>query len=119
MFGGKSLILFGDPGQLPPVGDRPLYHSRPSNEIAEQGFLAYEMFNNVVILDVNERVNGNSHDKTIFRSILSRLGIGELTHDDWKLLLTRQPSVLPYLNDYINAIRLYYSNYLQSIITIT
>ena len=24
LFGGKSLILFGDPGQLPPVGDKPL-----------------------------------------------------------------------------------------------
>ena len=71
LFGGKSLILFGDPGQLPAVGDRPLYHSRPSNEIAEQGFLAYKMFNNVVILDVNRRVDGNSHDQTIFRSILS------------------------------------------------
>ena len=110
LFGGKSLILFGDPGQLPPVGDKPLYHSRPSNQIAEQGFLAYKMFNNVVILNVNQRVNGNQHDQTVFKSILSRLRIGELSHDDWKLLLTRQPSVLPNLNDYINATRLYYSN---------
>ena len=51
LFGGKSLILFGVPGQLPPVVvDKPLHHSRPSNSIAEQGFLAYKMFNNVVIL---------------------------------------------------------------------
>lgn len=27
VLGGKSLILIGDPGQLPPVADKPLYHS--------------------------------------------------------------------------------------------
>ena len=32
-FGGKSLILIGDPGQLPPVADKPMYHSKPSNSI--------------------------------------------------------------------------------------
>ena len=26
VFGGKSLILTGDAGQLPPVADKPLYH---------------------------------------------------------------------------------------------
>ena len=30
VFGGKSLILTGDPGHLPPVADKPLYHARPS-----------------------------------------------------------------------------------------
>ena len=44
LFGGKSVILIGDPAQLPPVADKPLYHSNPSNAIAEQGFLAYNIF---------------------------------------------------------------------------
>ena len=30
VFGGKSLILTGDPGQLPPVADKPLFHAIPS-----------------------------------------------------------------------------------------
>ena len=30
LFGGKSIILFGDPAQLPPVCDQPLYHAKPS-----------------------------------------------------------------------------------------
>ena len=28
VFGGISIILVGDPGQLPPVADKPLYHSK-------------------------------------------------------------------------------------------
>ena len=35
VFGGKSLILTGDPGQLPPVADKPLYHAKPSNAVCE------------------------------------------------------------------------------------
>ena len=30
--GGKSLILIGDPAQLPSLGDKPLYHDKPSND---------------------------------------------------------------------------------------
>ena len=53
VFGGKSLILTGDPGQLPPVADKPLYHAKPSNAVGEQGYQAYHMFDKVV---VNQRV---------------------------------------------------------------
>ena len=42
LFGGKSIVLVDDPGQLPPVADEPLYHIRPSCSIAEQGNLAYQ-----------------------------------------------------------------------------
>ena len=34
------MILFGDPGLLPPVGDKPLFHSQPSSEIGKQGYFA-------------------------------------------------------------------------------
>ena len=33
-FGGKSIILVGDPTQLPPVADKPLYHAKPTNSKA-------------------------------------------------------------------------------------
>ena len=50
LFGGKSIIFVGDPGQLPPVADKPLYHSKPSGALQEQGQLAYFMFTTVVKL---------------------------------------------------------------------
>ena len=30
VFGNISIILIGDPAQLPPVADKPLYHAKPS-----------------------------------------------------------------------------------------
>jgi len=45
LFGGKSIILIGDPAQLPPVSDKPLFHAKPSNQIGQQGYYAYMMFN--------------------------------------------------------------------------
>ena len=50
LFGGKSIILIGDPAQLQPVCDKPLYHSLPSDGSGEQCHFAYLMFNRVVIL---------------------------------------------------------------------
>ena len=44
LFGGILIILIGDPAQLPPVGDKPLYHSVPSSAVGEQGYCAYHMF---------------------------------------------------------------------------
>ena len=38
VLGGKSLILIGDPGQFPPVADKPLYQNKLSSAIGEQGY---------------------------------------------------------------------------------
>ena len=63
-------ILIGDPAQLPPVGDKPLYHAKPSNLIAEQGYYTYMMFNNVVTLTVNQRVKDSDPEQIVFRDLL-------------------------------------------------
>ena len=110
VFGGKSIILVGDPGQLPPVADKPLYHSRPSSSIGEQGYLAYFMFNNVVKLSVNQRVQGTNPKQTQFRDLLMRLRTGDCNEEDWKLLLTRQPSKAENVAEFQDATRLYFSN---------
>ena len=110
VFGGKSLILTGDPGQLPPVADKPLYHARPSNAVGEQGYQAYHMFDKVVKLTVNQRVQGMTSEQVQFRDLLLRLRKGDSTVDDWKLLLTRQPSNVTNLCDFEDSTRLFYSN---------
>lgn len=82
----------------------------PSGILAEQGHLAYLMFNKVVKLSVNQRVRGRDTAQCIFRDLLSRLRTGDSTEQDWKLLFTRQPSAVPNLNEFCDATRLYYSN---------
>ena len=110
VFGGKSLILTGDPGQLPPVADKPLYHAKPSNAVGEQGFQAYHMFNKVVKLTVNQRVQGMTPEQVQFTGLLLRLRKGESTVDEWELLQTRQPSNVTNLYEFEDSTRLFYSN---------
>jgi hypothetical protein len=104
------LILTGDPGQLPPVADKPLYHSKPSNAVGKQGYQAYHMFDKVIKFAVNQRVQGMSSEQVKFRDLLLRLRKGESTVNDWELLLTRQPSNISNLTEFEHATRLFYSN---------
>jgi len=103
LFGGKSIILIGDPAQLPPVGDKPLHHSLPSNAVGEQGYFAYLMFNKVVVLTVNQRVKGSDPGQISFRELLSRLRNGETTEAEWKCLMTRQPISVKDIHSFKNA----------------
>ena len=65
------MILTGDPGQLPPVADKRLYHAKPSNNAGgEQGYQAYHMFDMIVKLTVNQRVQGISSEQVQFRDLL-------------------------------------------------
>lgn len=110
LFGGKSVILFGDPAQLPLVQDKPLYHSKPSSAIAEQGYGAYQMFDKVVILKFNQRALRSELDQVLFKQLLKRLQNGETTEDDWKQFLARQPSQVENVECFDGVTRLYYSN---------
>ena len=97
-FGGISAILIGDPAQLLPVGDKPLYHSNPSNKVAKQGCMMYLMFNKVIKLLINQRIIGNNPQQQLFRELLERLRTGDSTEEDWKRPLTRQPFKVSDLN---------------------
>jgi len=68
------------------------------------------MFDKVIKLTVNQRVQGMSTEQVQFRDLLLRLRRGESTHDDWKLLLTRQPSNITDIDQFNDVTRLFYSN---------
>lgn len=42
LFGGISVILIGDPGQLLPVGQSTLYDTKLKNNISQTGYIAYQ-----------------------------------------------------------------------------
>ena len=68
LLGNKSVIFCGDPAQLPPVADKPLYHAIPANSIGEQGYLTYQMLDKVVKLNINQHVQGDNPEQIEFRS---------------------------------------------------
>ena len=110
LFGGISMILVGDPAQLPPVADRPLYHSSPNDALQEQGYCAYSFFDKVVKLDSNMRLNGILSEQCQFLNLLTSLRKGNCSEEEWRLLLTRQPSHVSNLSDFKFATRLFFKN---------
>ena len=108
LFGGYSLILVGDLAKLPPVSDKPLYHSLPENTTALMGHLAYRKIETVVKLTQNQRVT--NHDQDGFRQFLIRLRDGDSTIADWKLLCSRNVGSFAVGNLTETAVRLAYTN---------
>ncbi|GBC48412.2 ATP-dependent DNA helicase PIF1 [Rhizophagus irregularis DAOM 181602=DAOM 197198] len=84
-FSGRSVILFGDFGQLAPVLDVPMFatNARSSSNV----IAVYRQFKEVYELDIILRQSGN--DQQGFRDILLRLRDGESTLNDWNILTSR------------------------------
>jgi hypothetical protein len=94
VFGGISVLMFGDFGQLPPVMDKGLYLPVVGkNVLGTQGRMAYQQVDRAFFLDTVIRQDGD----LVFRDLLLRLRNGEVSSSDWKLLCTR---------DNVNAILL-------------
>jgi hypothetical protein len=87
-FGGLVLVLFGDPGQLPPVGSNSLWINISTNEDL-LGYLLYSQFDDVIILEENNRLDKNDDDAVLFDNFLNRLRDGINTEDDWNILRTK------------------------------
>ncbi|GET49957.1 hypothetical protein RhiirA5_433777 [Rhizophagus irregularis] len=80
-FGGRSIILFGDFGQLPPVLDLPMNDGIQGDALSNDGFAAYKQFREVYKLEAIQRQFGDSAEQK-FREILSRMRDGESTIED-------------------------------------
>ena len=87
-FGGWSMILIGNLGQLPPVKDTPMYAS------TSYGGTLWHSFNTVITLKKIYRQNGDDEAQVKFQNLLSNLRNVEPTIEDWKLLMTRLRSIM-------------------------
>lgn len=105
--GGFSVILIGDFGQLPPVGDRPLFAPSPVHSLAQHGYTIYRLFNTVVVLNQVQRQSGTSPPVVEFRNLLIRLRDDTVTEDDWKHLRQRSPHACSAAN-FTDAVHLYF-----------
>ena len=108
---GKShafMLIYGDFGQLPPVGDRALYVSGNGSIISDHGHSLYRLFNTVVIFDDITRQAGSNPEAIAFRSLLIRMRDGKVTEEDWcRLLLQHSPNNIDMV-EFSAAIRLYF-----------
>ncbi|XP_028394514.1 ATP-dependent DNA helicase PIF1-like [Dendronephthya gigantea] len=106
-FGGMSIILMGDFGQLPAVGDRPMYIAGNGSVISDHGHSMYLTFDYVVILEQVMRQIGEDPEVVAFRALLMRMRDGQVTEMDWRLLIQHsRPNVS--MDQFSDAIRLYF-----------
>ena len=104
VFGGRSVILVGDFGQLPPVCDAALW-SEPSTSrpLDKRGQSAFSTFHTAVVLDRVVRQAGD----TEFSNALLRLRNAETTDADYKLFAERFENDLVEDEAFQSAVRLY------------
>lgn len=88
LFGGLSVILVGDPMQLPPVGAAPMWTSRPQGPgLPLPGLQAWLGMNAAVELTQVMRQLGP--EQAAFRQTLLRVAEGAADESDWNTLQTR------------------------------
>ncbi|XP_059068265.1 ATP-dependent DNA helicase pfh1-like [Cryptomeria japonica] len=105
-FGGVSIILVGDLGQLPPMMDKPLY---ASHSIA---LALWGSFQTVVTLDTSFRQQGASYIQQQFHAILQNIRNANALQTDWEALMSRSSAklVVDHNKDFDSSIHLFATN---------
>jgi hypothetical protein len=111
-FGGISLNLVGDPGQLPPVAAPSLF-SYSTQAFANEGFCAYRSFKKVITLKESCRqiVVPGDEPQSQFLQALNGIRGGTCSQEHWKYLCTRAPQrIANFQDNFKDAIHLYSTN---------
>ena len=82
VFGGCSVLLFGDWGQLPP-----LYTTVARTELSDLGSADYHLFDKAIVLDKVTRQAGADTEQHLFSDRLLILRDGQTMVVDWKHLM--------------------------------
>ncbi|CAM9191521.1 unnamed protein product, partial [Pylaiella littoralis] len=88
LVGGLNLILVGDPSQLPPVGEAPIWNPQPTSQgHTLEGYRVWLGLNAAVELTEVRRQEGEA--QAGFRRVLSNVAEGCVTQADWEVLQPR------------------------------
>lgn len=109
IFGGLSVLLFGDPKQLPPVFDTALSNSNTKSQLSTilGGLATFRQFKYVIRLTKNHRQIEPSQLE--FRGLLSRLRNGKCVVSDWDILKDRIKGLASNEDDFKDSLYLMYS----------
>ncbi|XP_059064701.1 uncharacterized protein LOC131856793 [Cryptomeria japonica] len=105
-FGGLSIILVGDLGQLPPVMDKPAYASHSTTLNLCRSFTI------VVTLHTIFRQQGSSVKQQQFRSMLQNIRDAQPNKHDWQMLMNQTNTNFTLLqqNEFNSSIHLFATN---------
>ena len=104
-FGGMSIILFGDFGQLPPIRDSIMW-KQSFEEKYFNGFTLYCTFNKCINLTTIYRQKDVN-----FINLLTRIRNGLVTEQDWHTLLKRNPIFFQNkIKNFSDITRLFFKN---------
>ncbi|XP_059078046.1 ATP-dependent DNA helicase PIF1-like [Cryptomeria japonica] len=105
-FGGLSIILIGDLGQLPPVMDKPVYASHSTT------LILWHSFKIVVTLHIVFRHQGVSIKQQHFRSLLQNIRDAQPNKHDWQFLMnqTNTNLIVQQQKEFNSSIHLFATN---------